>query len=234
MTMASSSLSGEEDRAAHQRVFQDAYDRLVIGPGKAFLAAGCAVFGVGCLEGYQYLRPQSSATAAAAASPLSVSQKCHFVVRYGFAQIVPSLIWGQQPARTVAQVCGVALDQEALQAAFYGTRQSLPPTRRMAVNRLIAIRGAIAGTILISQVISFASVSSEAKAAYSERIEAGREPPLNVDIATGSAAQRAQSHSNNDNDTQNLRQGVVIRLAGKTSDVTSLSMNREGRQHLFP
>jgi hypothetical protein len=189
-------LSPEEQRAAQQRVFQDAYDRLVIGPGQAFLAAGCAVFGIACLEGSHYVKPS-----------LPFSQRAHFLARYGLAQVVPSVIWGQQPAATVARAAGIS-------ESTLRTCDELSPRRAMAVNRWIAVRGAIAGTILISQVISFASVASEAKEVYSKRIEKGRERPLHT-----------RKHHN---------KGVVIRLAGKTSDVTSLTMRREGRQHIFP
>jgi hypothetical protein len=210
---SSSSLSWEEELAARQRVLEDAYDRLVIGPGQAFLAAGCAVFGVGCWEGWQFVRPQPS---------WSLLQQMHFLSRYGLSNIIPSLIWGRQSAFHIASVWGLADDQKVLEKSLY--LDELPPRRAIAVNRLNAIRGAIAGTILISQVISFANVSTEAKNAYSERIKAGREPPLNV----------TKKSVLSKRDESNTSQGVVIRLAGKTSDVTSLTLDREGRRSLFP
>ena len=210
-------LSWEEEQAARKRVLKDAYERLVIGPGQALLGGFAAVFGVGCLEGWCYLRSDAPKTMTS----------FQFILRYGLAQVIPSLVWGQQPPRIVAQVHKI--DYQNVNIFL----QELPPKRIMAVNYLIAIRGAIAGTVLISQVVSFAGVSSEAKAAYSRRIEAGREPPLQSSSSSSSSSSIANKNKINKTNEKNNR-GVVIRLAGKTSDVTSLSMEREGRRFLFP
>jgi hypothetical protein len=209
--MESIPLSREEEQIVQNRILHDAYDRLVIGPGQALLAACGTVFGVGCVEGWCHLNRNSGNTLS----------KFKFVVRYGLAQIVPSLIWGQLPAVSICKAHNIDPGSILLM-------KELPAKRILAISYLNAIRGAIAGTVLISQVVSFAGVSSEAKEAYSRRVELGREPPLHVSTPT-------KNHNNNrEKNSKSIHRGVVIRLAGKTSDVTSLTMHREGRRFLFP
>eukprot|EP00543_Licmophora_paradoxa_P010126 CAMPEP_0202471786 /NCGR_PEP_ID=MMETSP1360-20130828/85729_1 /ASSEMBLY_ACC=CAM_ASM_000848 /TAXON_ID=515479 /ORGANISM="Licmophora paradoxa, Strain CCMP2313" /LENGTH=76 /DNA_ID=CAMNT_0049098001 /DNA_START=74 /DNA_END=301 /DNA_ORIENTATION=- len=74
-----------------------------------------------------------------------------------------------------------------------------------------ALRGAIAGSVILSQVFALTDVLSNSRAAYADRIRHGREPPLE----------------------DSSRKGVVIRLAGERSLVTNLTMARQGRRHLF-
>jgi hypothetical protein len=203
--MSSLHLTREEEQTVRKRVLIDAYERLVIGPGQALVTACGTVFGIGCFEGWCHLNKNSS---------YSTFDRLKFVFRYGFAQIVPSLVWGQQPALRICEAHNI--DPSILS-------KELPAKRILAINHLNAIRGAIAGTVLIAQVVSFAGVSSEAKKAYSRRVELGREPPLHV-----------ATNDNRDRKKKGNPPGVVIRLAGKTSDVTSLTMRREGRRFIFP
>jgi hypothetical protein len=66
--------------------------------------------------------------------------------------------------------------------------------------------------LIISQLFSLAQVANQAKDAYSQRLRDGREPPL-VDPS---------------------QHQVVVRLAGRISDVTTLGMQRDGRRRYFP
>lgn len=58
-----------------------------------------------------------------------------------------------------------------------------------------------------------------AKAAYSDRIVAGREPPLDEHTSDGDSSPK---------------KGVVLRLAGEESDVTGYCMFKGGRSAVFP
>ena len=220
---SNNSLSWAEERAVNFRMMKNAYHRLVIGPAQAFGTGCVAVFGIGCLEGMTYLAPSPSTLVSTTTSTSTTTSnstqashlffhKLKFVVRYGASQIIPAVIWGRQSASTVAEYYGMT---NALKPILIPDSE-LSPRQRLATHRLLAIRGAIAGTVLLSQVFSLVDVTQQAKADYSRHIHAGLEPPLLV--------------ANN----SKTKSGVVVRLAGKNSDVTNLGMLRDGRRRLFP
>lgn len=182
-----------ENSEAQRRIFNDAFNRLTIS-GQTF-ALGCTtVFGLSCFEGYIHLEPRSVSLN---------SQKLRFVLRYGLANVIPSAIWGRIEAKTIVDALG--LSRKILQ-------EQLPPRLVWRRTRLQSYRGAIAGTLIISQLFSFSQVVNQAKDSYSQRLCNGREPPL-VDPS---------------------QQQVVVRLAGRVSDVTTLGMLRDGRRKYFP
>eukprot|EP00547_Thalassionema_nitzschioides_P004806 CAMPEP_0194220212 /NCGR_PEP_ID=MMETSP0156-20130528/27750_1 /TAXON_ID=33649 /ORGANISM="Thalassionema nitzschioides, Strain L26-B" /LENGTH=446 /DNA_ID=CAMNT_0038950155 /DNA_START=288 /DNA_END=1628 /DNA_ORIENTATION=+ len=116
--------------------------------------------------------------------------------------MIPSVVWDRIPATTITSALG--LPSKLL--------CSESPRLEWRRKRLQALRGTLAGTAILSQLIVIVQVTEKSKEAFSDRIFQGREPPFNV------ASQKE----------------VVIRLAGKTSDTTSLSMERWGRRNIFP
>lgn len=181
------------------RAFVDCQERLNSGP-VYFLGMGTlAVSLISFREGILSIRPDHG---------MDTMQKIKFSLRYAVAQVIPSFIWGTQPASVVAESLKIN------PSWFYSlTSNSLPPPSTIiALNRLCAIRGAIAGTIILSQVFAISDVISQSRESYSQRIAKGSEAPL-------------------DDPT---REGVVIRLAGEVSIATGLALARDGRRHFFP
>lgn len=64
----------------------------------------------------------------------------------------------------------------------------------------MSIRGAIAGSVLLGQIVALVQLGKSAKESYYQRVFDGREPPLD----TGPL----------DADPKNIDSGVVIHLAG--------------------
>ena len=223
-----------ESRQVAQRLRDDTINRLANGPLYAIFGGTLSVVTIGLYEGLVMLKPTlastasttSTGTAASAATPTvstpSFYTKFRFVVRYSIAQVIPSVVWATQPAAYVAEHMG--LSKSTIQTLVYSGADALPPSRFLTQNRLMAIRGAIAGSVLLSQVFSLMNVAQASREAYRQRVYAGKEPPLEEPPMR--RLQRpgvtASSH------------GVVVRLAGIHSDVTQLTMDRESRHKIFP
>ena len=204
-------ITAGESVASFARVCHDAYHSLTVGPGQACLGGAVAIFAVGVAEARLWLKSNSSSHHSI---PSSFACRMKFMVRYSLSQIIPSLIWGTQPASIIAQRVGLSPD------AVWRDRTSLLQNERLKFlrfNHLVAIRGTIAGTVLLSQVISLVDIWGSASEDYSTRIREGREPPLDTSFDA------RQSYSSK-----------VVRLAGEESDVTTLTMAREGRKGIFP
>jgi hypothetical protein len=195
-------MTYSESWACAQRIARDASDHLALGPAYALTTGSAAVFVLGILEGFAHLRPPS---------PSSSSDRwtrVQFAVRYGLRQIIPSIVWGTQPAVAVLQtmMSSNSNNSSITRGLIY---TAAPPSFRFNwISHLKALRGAIAGSVILSQVFSLTDVLMMAKASYGERIRMGKAP---------------QSPP-----------GVVVRLAGQVSDVTQLSMARNGRRTIFP
>jgi len=82
-------------------------------------------------------------------------------------------------------------------------------SRQLAVTTLSNARALVAGYMLLGQVVRFFLVTSRAATEFERRVELGEEPPL-----------------------EGVR-GRVIRLCGRSSDVTSLSLHLHG-DHILP
>lgn len=186
-------MTKTERWAVAKRILSDAGDRLAVGPILALAGGGGTVFCLAFWEGWSSIRTDAN-----------VTSKLHFTFRYALGQMIPSVVWASQPAEIIAR--NIGLDPRLL----WGN--ATPPRSALLINRLSAIRGALAGSVLLSQVFSLTEVAAAAKAAYSERVKQGKEAPLDDPSQTG----------------------VVLRLAGNTSNVTILSMYRQGRRKLFP
>jgi hypothetical protein len=183
----------EERSIARSRIFDDAFSRLAIGPGVTLFGACTSVFGLSALEGWLHLAKNNKT---------SFIERTHFVTRYALANIIPSIVWDRVSAETVVK--SLKLNHNLL--------GSESPRLTWSRTRLQSLRGSLAGTAILSQLVGFVQVSMKSQQDYSERLLEGQEPPFNVS-------------------SQNE---VVIRLAGTSSNVTTLSMDRWGRRNVFP
>ena len=188
------SISPEEHAMARLGIFDDALDRLIIGPGNTLVVTCSCVFGLGGIEGWLHLAPHSK--------KVSFLEKTHFVTRYALANIIPSIVWDRIEAKTIVKSLQMNPDIIGKESP------SLSWNRR----RLQSLRGSLAGTAILSQLVGLLNVSMQSNNDYSQRLLAGKEPPFNI---------KSQSE-------------VVIRLAGTNSNVTTLSMDRWGRRNIFP
>eukprot|EP00977_Amphora_coffeiformis_P007993 scaffold1803_cov92-Amphora_coffeaeformis.AAC.16 len=186
------SLTFNEVLTIQWRIFQNATDGMIVGPTTAIGMGTAVTWLIGVREGWLQTKKPS----------------WYFCARYGVAQVIPSLIWGTQPATLMAQLSKTPTEN------IYTTLESMPPKRRLAVTRLCALRGAVAGSVLLSQVVALMGVVLTAREAYEQHCNDGREPPL----------ESSRSPSG----------GVVIRLAGRESNVTDFSLATWGRRGVFP
>jgi hypothetical protein len=179
------------------RISRHAYDRLTLaGPLSAVGVGTVFVWTIAALEGALHLKQDL---------------RSRFILRYATYNVLPSLIWATQSTHVIIETSPV-LSQTAGTANnwLFHTNQ-LPPRRALWVNLLAALRGAVAGSVLLSNVIAITSIWQDSRQDYAQRIQNGKEPPLRP----------SQKH------------GVTIRLAGVQSDVTELSLQRR-RHHLWP
>lgn len=156
------------------RIARYAYDRWSK-PGLTISIGTFAVWSLGSLEGYLQL------------------PNLRFAARYGTYNILPSLIWGTQSPNSVLETCGT----------LRHLKFKPPPSRHaLWIKILCSLRGAIAGSIVLSNVVALTSLWQKAQDDYRENIRLGREPPM-------------------------ISGPTVIRLAGEKSSTTMLSMQRE-------
>ena len=135
----------------------------------------------------------------------------HFCLRYGIAQIMPSIIWATKPAQLVARKIR---SPEHLLRNFEATgKDAIKDTQRAydksRADTLATLRSIIAGFVGISQILRIMGIAGESVDEYKANIFNGTAP-----FMTG----------------VNER---VIRLGGKDSDVTALSMQMHGL-HILP
>ena len=186
------SLTFNEVLTIQWRIFLNATDGMIVGPATAIGMGTAVTCLIGFREGYLQTKKPS----------------WYFCARYGVAQVIPSLIWGTQSAKLVSTLTKTPLEN------IYTSIDSLPPKRQLAVARLCAFRGAVAGSVLLSQVVALMGVVLTAREAYEVHCQDGREPPLET----------SRSPSG----------GVVIRMAGLESNVTDFSLATWGRRGIFP
>lgn len=139
------SLSFQERLQVQWRICENATDEVVFGPAAAIGIGTTAVFMIAVAEASAYCKPKMPTT-----------QSWFFCARYGVAQIVPSLIWTTQPAELIAKLTKTPLE-------LLYTRSELSCRRSLTVTRLQALRGAIAGSVLLSQVLGLVNVGYAAK-----------------------------------------------------------------------
>ena len=144
------SVTSEENSTIQLRTIRETLKGLSGGPAPAFGLGAAVVWAIGTAEAYMHVKPDK------------LGSSWRFCARYGLAQIIPSLIWGTQPATLIAE-----LTHTPVTNLFH--EKSLPCNRVLNVTRLTALRGAIAGSVLLSQVIAIMSVGFAAQTAYEER-----------------------------------------------------------------
>lgn len=199
-----------------QRILTDAANHLAVGPVQALLGGASLVVSIGFIEAQGCMRPVDPTILETATNSEIMAirmQRLMFSVRYATQQIVPSIVWATSPSEKIAIKYGYPT------SLLWGSPDSKPAHMFLQKNRLVSLRGAIAGSVVLSQVVSLTDVLLHAKAAYSDRILAGREPPLD-------------EHTSNDVNAP--KKGVVLRLAGEESDVTGYCMSKGGRGAVFP
>ena len=186
------SLTIHERLTIQWRIFQNATDGMIVGPATAIATGTAVAWLIGAREGCLQTKKPS----------------WYFCARYGAAQVIPSLIWGTQPATLVAHLSKTPMEN------IYANVQSMPHRRQLSVTRLCALRGAVAGSVLLSQVVALMGVVLTAREAYERHCKDGREPPLES--------------------SRSPMGGVVIRMAGRESNVTDFSFATWGRRGVFP
>jgi hypothetical protein len=129
-----------------------------------------------------------------------------FAARYGLAQIIPSIIWMTKPPELVARRFG--LDPSVVLRTF-GNPTQLNASVQLRILKAQCVRSVIAGFLGIAQIFRLVQAFSDASNEYEERVRNGKEP-----FFTGTRER-------------------VIRLAGKSSDVTDLS-TRRFKRHMVP
>ena len=129
-----------------------------------------------------------------------------FISRYAVEQLFPSVVWQTQPATMIATVVG--LDPTTLLADLSG---ETPASARLLLQThlLETSRYFFAGFMMIAQLFRAGAISMEGFSEYEQRIQRGREPPLL------------------------LQDGLVMRLCGKDSFVSAVTLSKMGR-HFFP
>lgn len=214
------------------RVGRYAYDRLNLTGQTALFFATAAVVQTAAIEGSLHLQPRSTSTIATNGSPSLDSWiiRARFTARYAVYNTIPSLIWGTQPPSSLiasSPYLESRMNKPSLPTVF----TTLPPRRAVWVQILCAVRGAIAGSVVLSNVIALTSLWQRASDEYAQRIMLGREPPLErfTSFAAAAATATGQHH-----DSNHESKGCTVRLAGVRSNVTELSWHRRGSTHLWP
>ncbi|KAE9338850.1 hypothetical protein PF008_g11854 [Phytophthora fragariae] len=130
-----------------------------------------------------------------------------FVYKYATHNFLASCIWETRAPELVAQALG--LDAAQLLRVFDPATSSTDAALQLRIMSVFTARAMLAGFMVVTQLLNIVRASGTAALGYSENVYSGLEPPL---------------------------QGIeerVIRLAGKGSDVTEVSMARYGA-HILP
>jgi len=210
------------------RVARYAYDRLT-NPLYGVSAGAATVWCLAALEGRLQLMPSSEASAISGSSSSSnnLSQfllRARFIFRYATSNVVPSLIWGTQPPAELVESSRALRLRLYAQRDYYSSIDRVPPGRSLWIRVLCSLRGAVAGTVLLSNVIGLTTLWQQASNDYAQRIVQGREPPLLLDSKTKRRSILKKPPTNN----SIQQQGRTIRLCGERSDVTQLTLKRGG------
>ncbi|KAG2768292.1 hypothetical protein JG687_00000529 [Phytophthora cactorum] len=138
--------------------------------------------------------------------PLTVDSLL-FMSKYSTHNFLASCIWETRAPELVAQSLG--LDPTQLLRVFHPATSSADAALQLKIMSVFTTRAMLAGFMVVTQLLNIVRASGMAALGYSENVYNGLEPPL---------------------------QGIeerIIRLAGKESDVTEVSMARYG-VHILP
>ena len=130
-----------------------------------------------------------------------------FVIRYAIENVLPSCIWNTADAKLVVTALGY--DPVHILKQFDPASASDASTQ-LRIHLLASSRSIVAGFMLLAQLVRAVNISANAARIYEEKIRLGQEPPL-----LNGVDQR------------------IVRLCGRESDVTAVSLHRSGA-HIFP
>ena len=91
-----------------------------------------------------------------------------FCLRYGFGQVLPSVIWATKPAELVAR--------RALMEPSSVLVEKLSAGRESKVLTLSTLRSIIAGFVGIAQILRLVDIGGESQALFAGSVLAGKEP----------------------------------------------------------
>ncbi|KAG1690897.1 hypothetical protein DVH05_011766 [Phytophthora capsici] len=130
-----------------------------------------------------------------------------FMYKYATHNFLASCIWETRAPELVAQA--LDLDPRQMLRVFHPATSSADAALQLRIMSVFTARAMLAGFMVVTQLLNIVRASGKAALGYSESVYKGLEPPLH---------------------------GVeerIIRLAGKGSDVTEVSMARYGA-HILP
>lgn len=131
----------------------------------------------------------------------------YFMYKYAMHNFLASCIWETRTPELVAQA--VNLDPTHLLRVFHPATSSADAALQLRIMSLFTARAMLAGFMVVTQLLNIVRASGKAAIEYSKNVYNGLEPPLHG------------------------IQERIIRLAGKDSDVTEVSMARYGA-HILP
>ena len=130
-----------------------------------------------------------------------------FCVNYGYENLFASCIWVTKDANLIAQSMGLN-HEEFIENFSLHANTAEDATKQLRIQGLYVARSLVAGFTLISQVVKVSSAFVAAKKSFTLECEQGKQIIF-------------------------PEQGVVMRLMGERSDMTSLSLQRLGT-HILP
>ena len=216
---ASSLLAdAEKQLEIYRRVLGYTRDRLGAAAPASGVALGTScVFAIAALEGR--LQLQTPSPSERWLDPVRI----RFIARYASYNVLPSLICGTVSPKEIVDSSNYL--SAASNLKYHPTEKSLPARRAVHVKLLASLRGALAGTVVLSQVLALTSLYLQGQQDYLTNVCMGREPPL-----TSTSKSNARGGPSKDVEPE----GTVIRLAGARSNVTDLSWKRKGICSLWP
>ncbi|GMF13772.1 unnamed protein product [Phytophthora lilii] len=137
----------------------------------------------------------------------STADSLLFMYKYAAHNFLASCIWETRAPELVAQA--LDLDPTQLLRVFNPATSSADAALQLRIMSVFTARAMLAGFMVVTQLLNIVRASGTAALGYSDNVYGGHEPPL---------------------------KGIeerIIRLAGKGSDVTEVSMARYGA-HILP
>lgn len=133
-----------------------------------------------------------------------------FITRYGWENVLPSFIWKTKQAATIVRAQGREFPSKLLWTPSHPIT-SEEASRQSLIQSLQTMRAMVAGFVGIAQAFNVVAQGIEASHQYRQKVMHGREPML----------------------TYSGPKERVVRLGGKSSDCTELSVELDGL-HIVP
>lgn len=191
----------------------------------ALLLTGSSVLGISSVEGILALREVTSANWT-------------FIPGYAALQMLPSIVWASTPADVVAAAMGFDADAILRDWAHGASpHTTADAARQIASAHLQATRSVIAGFMIIAQILRGVNLTVRSGALYRVRSRARTAPSpadtarLVMHMSTASPRQERVMEGREPPPADQYER--VLRLCGRESAVTSLSLARYGR-HILP